>query len=527
MRVISLVPYLWHTYWRGVKSGGMWKNANMMSVTGFSFFALPVYVIMWVLAAVSLDRGETARGLALTESTLTFVMMGWLALPLLVSSVSGRGQGLELARLQQFPLSTLQLFQAGVLSCLLQPVYWILLLASGVTVGVLGLAPSPGPGMLAAVLLLLGTAVFSWALGLAGTAVVSSRRGKEFALGLVAFGSAPLWILLAGDYQHEEGVLTLETLGRIFVIYDENTGQGLLVTMQNWSPARLVTNVAAGEDLWVGLPVLALVLGLSLAVAMLSLRGQIANPPTGGGGGGDRRRALRPLPGLPVALGTAVAKELAYLARTLDALMGYVAGVVAAVWMLVRPEHAPYVMALVMPAVVFNEMVIPLNTFGLDGGAVDRYRLLPLTDRQVVLSKNLAYLALVLMEVAVAVLVGCFAIDPLYALACLVGCFTVCFLTMAWGNFVSVKSPAPREFFNFDSTEQAGGTLPMIYSLVVWLAPGLLGLLLVGQGHLVLLLGELVLLAAAAGLWWALLPGAARSFAGAAAEMRDKLEVSS
>jgi hypothetical protein len=527
MSVFALAPYLWHSYWRSVKHGGMWKNANMMSVTGMGFFALPGYLAMWGIAIASFHRGELGRGLALAESTLTIVMMGWLVLPLLVSSISGRGQGLELARLQQFPLSTMQLFQAGVLSSLMQPVYWILLLVSVVSILVLGFAPMAVPGVVAALLLLTGTAIFSWALGLAGTALVSSRGGKEFSLGFVAFGSAPFWILLAADYNYEDGVLTMEALDRLFTIYNENTGEGLLVTLQSWSPARLVSRVASGEDIWTGLLVLAAGLALSLGVAVWSLRRQIANPPSTGGGQGDRRRSLPGVPFLPPALGAATAKEVAYLARTLDALMGYVAGVVAVVWMLVRPEHAYWVMALVMPAVVMNQMVIPLNTFGLDGSAVDRYRLLPLTGQQVMLAKNFAYVILVVSEVGIAVVAGCFTTGPLYALACLVAALTVCFLTMAWGNFISIKSPAAREFFNFDSAEQAGGALPMIYSLVVWIPPVAAGAPLLGFGHGAVLLGELVLMGAAALLWWLLLPGAVRQFEASAADMRDKLEVSS
>ena len=38
MKVLSLTPYLWHSYWRTAREGGFWKNANMMSMTGFSLF---------------------------------------------------------------------------------------------------------------------------------------------------------------------------------------------------------------------------------------------------------------------------------------------------------------------------------------------------------------------------------------------------------------------------------------------------------------------------------------------------------
>jgi hypothetical protein len=167
--------------------------------------------------------------------------------------------------------------------------------------------------------------------------------------------------------------------------------------------------------------------------------------------------------------------------------------------------------------------VIPLNNFGLDGKAVDRYRLLPLSSRQVILSKNLAYVLLVLIELAAPVLVALFRVGVPYTLACLCGCLAVCCLTMAWGNFVSIRSPAPREFFNFDSSEQAGGMLPILYSLAIWAVPGGLGIGLMSIGPWAFLGGEILLLGTAAGVWAATLGPAGRQFETQAESMREKL----
>jgi hypothetical protein len=172
---------------------------------------------------------------------------------------------------------------------------------------------------------------------------------------------------------------------------------------------------------------------------------------------------------------------------------------------------------------VFNEMVIPLNNFGLDGKAVDRYRLLPLSSRQVVLSKNLAYVLLVMIELAAPVLVALFRVGVPFTLACLVGCLAVCCLTMAWGNFVSIRSPSPREFFNFESTEQAGGMLPILYSAVVWGLPAGVGFALWSVGPWAMLGGMIVLLGLSAAVWWATLGPAGRRFEDAAESMREML----
>lgn len=523
LNVLSLTPWLWRSHWRNVGKRGVWRNANMMSVAGFSLLILPAFVALGLLAIASWREGAVERSLMLAEIALTMIMATWLFLPMLVGSVSGRGQGLELTRLMQFPLSPLQLFQVGALASLMQPVYWILLLASLLSVVVAGFSPLPLLGVVAAVLLIAGAAIFSWAVNLFLSAVLSSRRGREFTLGFLAFGAAPLWLVITGDFAYEEGVLTFANFDRTFLLFDEAAGAGMLVTLQSWMPAGLVTDASSGAAPLRGLVILTAMLASALWLAVLSLKRQIHHPPETLGSSAARQRSMKPLFGLPAPLGTATAKELRFLTRTLDALMGYVGGIGAAVWMILRPDHAPWVAALVMPAVVFNEMVIPLNSFGLDGQAVDRYRLLPLNDRQVILSKNLAYVLLVLIELGVAVLVAGFVLGPPFALGCLVGTLSVCCLTMAWGNFVSVRSPAAREFFNFESTEQAGGILPILYSLVVWLPPFGLGAWLKTYGEWAMLGGELVLLVITALIWWSTLGAAGRQFGAHAESMREKL----
>ncbi|MFH1845261.1 MAG: ABC transporter ATP-binding protein, partial [bacterium] len=511
--VLSLLPYLWRAYWRDVGKRGVWRNANMASVTAFGIIGLPVYAALLIFAVVSYREGALDRGLLLIEMALTSIFVTWLMLPLLVSSVSGRGQGLELVRMRQFPLSILQLFQIGVLASLIQPVYWILLLASILSLVAVGFSPQPLLGIGAGMLLVVSAAVLSWALGLLLAAVVSSRRGRELGLGFLAFAMAPLWFVLTGDLEYEGGALTMTIADHNYLLFDETGRQGLLTDLRAWTPSAWVTAAAAGTAPVRGVLFLLVLLGGSLAVALLSLRRQVSQPPETMGSSASRQRSIGPILGLPAPLGAATAKELRYLSRTLDALMGYVGGAIAAIWMLVRPDNAPWVIALVMPAVVFNEMVIPLNNFGLDRGAVDRYRLLPLSSRQVILSKNIAYVTLVVVELALPLLVALFRVGVPYTLACLCGCLSVCCLTMTWGNFVSVRSPAAREFFNFDSSEQAGGLLPILYALLIWLVPGGLGVWLMQVSHWAFLGGELILLIGAALIWFSTLDNAGRQFA--------------
>ena len=86
----------------------------------------------------------------------------------------------------------------GIAAALMQPVYWLLALASLVTLIPVFQAAAPVPGFVAALLLLLVAALLSWALGLAGEAVFASRRWRSVAtvcLVLAYFG-----VLFGSDF---------------------------------------------------------------------------------------------------------------------------------------------------------------------------------------------------------------------------------------------------------------------------------------------------------------------------------------
>ena len=66
-----------------------------------------------------------------------------------------------------------------------------------------------------------------------------------------------------------------------------------------------------------------------------------------GGGVRARRGRIRGIHGwswLPVDIAPLVVKELRYLTRTLDHLMGLGMGLVGLVWILYKPEHLIYVL---------------------------------------------------------------------------------------------------------------------------------------------------------------------------------------
>lgn len=517
-------PYQWRAQQRDLRQRGAWRGSNVATVIVLACVGLVAQIVLSATALAALGAGETAAGLALAEAGLTGVLIGWILLPILVHSIAGGGAGVVLQRLTQFPLTTGQLLVIGMTGALLQPVYWVLIVTTLLALAPLALAPVAGLGLLAGLLYVTAAAVVSWALSLAASAVMSSRFGREVALTVTAaliFSALPLTL---GDVEFASGRATFTIGGREFLLLAADARSGWLVDMGRWLPAARVGAVARGEDPGWALLALAAAVVAGVWLSRASLKRLVLRPAEAPGGRRARTTAIKSLPGVPSVLGVPAVKELRYLLRTLDALLGFAFAVVAAVWMMVRPQDAHRVLVFCLPAIVLNEMVMPLNLFGLDGQAVDRYRLLPLTGTQVILGKNLAFVILVLLEIALPVLVGAWRTGVVYAASAACAALAAVCLMMTWGNQVSVRSPAPRAFFNFDSKEQAGGILSMLGTTLLWLVPLFAGMIARELGgDPALLAAEALLLLVAATLYAMTVTGAGKEFDARAEEMRARL----
>ena len=76
-------------------------------------------------------------------------------------------------------------------------------------------------------------------------------------------------------------------------------------------------------------------------------------------------------------LGTAARKEFSYLSRTMDAMLGLTLGLGGAGYLLVKSAPSILVLFFGIPIILVSVSAMPMNCFGLDGKAVDRYRGVP------------------------------------------------------------------------------------------------------------------------------------------------------
>lgn len=520
---LLLLPYMWRAWWRKLEMRGVWHGANTAAVTALALLGLIGVVFSSVFALESLREGAVPRGMMMLEGCLNAVLMGWLFVPVMVGATTAEGRGLQPVRMGQFPLRPGDLLLIGLMGRLVQPVYWILAATSLCVFLPLSAVARPWIGVAAGLLFVAFSALLAWSVELFGSALFSSRRGREMMMLGVLLLMLPLAVVLNSDFDLEDGDLTAALGGHSVLLLNEDASEGLFLQGRVVSPSRWVIQAAGGREPVVGFLLLAVVTAASAWLALASLRRVMLHPPGSLRARKGATSAIGPLRGLPVTLGPLVIKEIRYLSRTLDHLMAVGLGIAALAWILLRPDHMRFVLPLAALNIVLNESAIPLNNFGLDGPGADRYRLVPLSGREVLLTKNLAYFFLVAIHLIPVVLAGILKGGSVLALATVLATAAVCLVTAAGGNVVSIKSPSPRAFFNFDSKEQTGGGLALFLAALVWLVPAGVYFGLIWIGIWAVVLGMTVLLAAAGLVYWLWLPHSGEAFDQSGESMRVRL----
>jgi hypothetical protein len=356
----------------------------------------------------------------------------------------------------------------------------------------------------------------------------SSSRAREVAILAITLVAVSLVFGAGMRTEHHASGLYLAAWGHRWLLTDGTRTHGLVPAIRDHTPGAWVVAAAMARKTPLFFALLLATFAASWALAWWSLRCLVMNPVTGLAGGRRQLATIGPLPFLPgalggISLGVAAAKELRYLLRTMDTLLGIALGLGGAVYLVIAADASRMVLFLGIPIILTMEMAIPMNAFGLDRLGVDRYRLFPVSGHLVVLSKNLAFFLVALAQVSLFIVAAAFRFGSLTAIAALLGTGSTALLMAAWGNLVSVRAPAPRAFYNFDSVEQAGGVTSIFYCVLVWLAPGLVAVLTAARGDGWLVAGQLAVFIASAVIYRRLLRTAGALFDRGADQMRRRL----
>jgi len=186
----------------------------------------------------------------------------------------------------------------------------------------------------------------------------------------------------------------------------------------------------------------------------------------------SQRFAVLGLIHFPGRLGGLLKKDLRYFIRLLDVYFALPIVILFVIYLASNAEPSASVFKVVLIILFLPCISMASNCFGLDRPlGLDRYSLFPLSGRDILLSKNLAF-AFFLM-----ILVG--AIFPLAlrrfgAGVTVQGFIELVLMALAylsWGNWMSVRDPYKMQFYRFSA---GGSPADAIIGLLFGSVPGLI-----------------------------------------------------
>ncbi len=351
-------------------------------------------------AAAEVASGGTRR----LETLLAGVMLAWL-FPLLGEArfrISARGP-------RRFPLTPGQLFGVKVASSLMRP--YVRVPAAGSLAVTYALAAARNPKSGAAALVLFITASFFVGHALSRALSVASLRLPLYVatgVGLLAFG------LRLATGASREGAWSGFSL----------------------NPARLVVEAATAAEPWRALAATGLVCAAAAGLAFRSFRHGLRAEPRP-----NTKRFRLGLAGrLPGRFGGLVDKDLRYFTRLLDFYFGLLVAVWAAFYAGFVGDASPHAARAALMGVLLFNLSAAFNYFGFETAAgFDRYGLLPLSGRDVIVSKNLSFVLLVSAQLCPVLLLASWRFGPAEGLLTAVEVALLVCAYLAWGNVSSLK----------------------------------------------------------------------------------------
>lgn len=441
MSTLRLLLWLrWRIALNTTNAGSRWASAGLTLLFALAFS--PLYV-GGALGALALTRASGPTGLPVVFG-LCHITIVWVSL-----LTGAMGRLFELDKLKRYPLQPLTVFGINVVASLSEPV--VLMTLPSLVLSCIGVSQHSGllagatAAVGAAVLLLLTASLLQLLLALLDDLLrrewMRYVAALFFTLTLVSF--QVIMSRKAATFAHDAkrgGMTGEQLLEQARVLFAQ------LPTVS--APASLAGAHPPGwpEAPWLALLVCAALIVLPVLYGARVMGRAVLRPAAGGGA--RRRGRERPafvVPGLGVLRSRLLAREFTYLLRTPAILyqMLVVPLTVLGISFLNRgtTQSATFLPGFIMAGTLAGRN---LMLWGYDGPGVRTLLLLPLRARDLVLTKNLSWLASTLLEAGVvgvllAVLHPAEFVPelPLYA----TGYLAIVFVAAVLGTSLSLSRP--------------------------------------------------------------------------------------
>ena len=439
-RVALILRYQWRAHWRRF----------IRTRQRAQFFLMMLTVLGWSFLVVLPPRlSQAAHDLAAGRTTSTEAMLWVFCALWLVVLVEDTTVSLTSRHLLTFPIDVTSLLGVRVLSLFCSPVALLIALGSLISLWPFLFARHTALGGIAALWL------FALALGLGMSAShvlsVAELRGKL--LVPVAMLSVAL-----GAFYFAQGLQGIELL---------RTGVAV-------SPPHLVTALAVATTPSATFIPLATLLGISVPICYLlfwSFRRSLFSQKAKRAGARTADSVLW----FPGRFGGLVRKEQFYFRKLLDLWPGALLVVAISVASLFGSPEPIIRQSIILIVFALNVNVI-MNCFGLDTAAeLNRYFILPLRGKDVLLVKNLGLAVIVAAQLALLILTAAWRFGPVEAAAEIIVAAVLLLSHLTWGNMVSVGAPFKMEFYRFAAS---GLPLTMLVGVTIGSTPGIAVLVL-------------------------------------------------
>jgi hypothetical protein len=411
--IALILRYQWRAFWR------RFIRTRHRAQFYFTVLALLGWAFAGILparlsrAAQELPAGQTSS----MDAVLWVLSALWLFVIVEDTSVS-----LTSRHLRTFPIGIRSLLAVRVLSLFCSPVALLIALGSLISLWPFVAARHTVLGGAAALLLY----ALALALGLSVSHVLSVAELRRKL-------RAPV-------------VVSSIVLGAWF--FAPLKGTQLLRASMAFMPPHLVSAVAVAANPSATLIPLIALIAISAAAGYLlfwSFRRSLFAQPARRAEGRGADSVLW----FPGRFGGLVRKEQFYFRKLLDLWPGLLLVVAVSVASLFGPVPAIVRQSIILIVFAFNTHAFK-NVLGMDTGAeLNRYAILPLRGREVLLAKNVGLAMIVAAQLALLILTASWRSGLVEAGAEIIVAAVLILSHLTWGNMVSVTAPFKMEFYHF------------------------------------------------------------------------------
>ena len=426
-RITAVLRCEWRAYWRRFHRSTSHTRHNVGILVVFGAIVVSRYLQQIPLIAKQLTNGQTSR----YETLLQVLFLVWMMPALAESrrSISSRA-------LLRFPLTNYELFLIRVGSVFFSPFTWIIAALSVALVYPISKAEHPVTGKLALLtFLLLG--LFT---GLTFTHLLNNAFMRKIAFAALLFLTAGVGLLW----------FTKQT--------------GIFGSLPRLLPHQLAAAAAASSTPLRQLAILGAILLVVVIASFWTFRFTLQPR--------QDRRALSfsifSLVQFPGRFGGLLKKDLRYFSRLLDLYFALPFVVLFNLYLASTDAPSATAFWVAVPVLFLPCVSMAFNCFGLDDPlGFDRYALLPLSGKEKLASKNLAFATVMIALFATILPLALLRMETWVLVVGFVELVLVGLAYAAYGNCLSVKQPFKMQFYRFASGGSAVDTvMGMIFGSV-------------------------------------------------------------